>query len=105
MSLKDFFTLLVNIRFVNIAVLMFAVPHFIITWGEPAGRLPRPIEIVVMLGFLYLMEKVVERGENKFQRFIGYFGSYFLLVLYMATVSCYVFNLDHIVGMPCTQRR
>lgn len=93
MSLRDIFSLLTNIRLINIVVLILAIPHYIITiylLKEHAGRLPRPIEIIVMLVFLYLMEQVVEQGENKFQRFFGYFGSYFLLAVFVWSVFSYL---------------
>ena len=59
------------------------------------------MEIVTYIGMCYLMFYVVEHGETKFQRSIGYFGSSMVTVAFLSSVCCYAFNLETIAGIPC----
>lgn len=85
---------LLNIRIVNIVVIILGVIHYfttIVLLEKPPTRLPWMMEVLVLFLFLYLMERLVREGENKLQRALGYVGSYTLVLVYSGSTLSYLF--------------
>ena len=84
--------ILLNIKIITLFNLIAATVHYfiqIIILNSSPTKLPWPVEIIVFIGFSYLMVRVVNEGENSLQRFFGYFGAYMIGSVFTVSIISY----------------
>jgi len=98
------FGILLNARVLTIITVLLGGIHFFVVIyliDEPPGRLPWVVQVIVYLGLGYLIFHVIEHGETRIQRLLGYIGNYFMILIFLGTTLCYFFDLKSYVFMSC----